>query len=422
MTRRSFAVMTAASTAGALLLGMAQAQAQAQASEPLSLNDALRLAEATSPALRAKTSARTALLDEAAVARTRPDPVLSLGFVNLPVTTRNALTFNTDDMTMKTIGIAQELTRNSKRTARSEALRAEADVTSAEQGLLLSDLRREVMLAWFDVAFARQANDMLRGLADAAHLDREAAIAAYRGGQRPRTDVAEAEVQIAAIEDRILVNRRDVAVAQARLARWLGTMPTTDVAALPDLASLPVTDTDRHPAVAIATARQDQAEAERRVAIAERQTDPTVEAGLGQRDSGRSQMFSLTVRLPLPLNRGRRQDVMVSAQTARVAQFTAEREEAARAATGELAEAAAAWRIDRERLAHHRMAMEPAAAARVDAAVAGYRGGTGVLADVIAARRGRFDAGLETLAIAAEVARNWARLAALAPPAQGDAR
>ncbi len=390
-----------------------------RAAETLSLAQALRLAESGSPALLAKDSERAALLDEAVVARTRPDPILSLGFINLPVTTAARLKFNADDQTMKIVGLAQELTGRRKRDARGAALRERAAVTVAEQDELRSQLRAAVGAAWFDAAFATRAGVLLHELEAAARLDRVAAVAAYRGGQKPRGDIADADLQLAAIEDRLMVNARELAVAQARLGRWLGNDLTTTVGPMPELAQLPGATTVAHPAVALAAARERAAQADIRVASAERHVDPTIEAGFGQRDGGRSQMLSLTVKLPLQFNRRGRQDVMVAARTATAAQFAAERDDSTRAAASEIDAAVAAWRIDRERVRHHADVMEPAADAKVDAAVARYRGGGGTLADVIAARRTRFDVSLETLAIEAEVARSWTALAALVPADQG---
>lgn len=390
-----------------------------RAVEMLSLAQALRLAEVGSPALLAKDSERTALLDDAAVARTRPDPTLTLGFVNLPVTTADRFKFNVDDQTMKFVGLAQELTGGRKRDARGEALRERAAVTVAEQGELRSQLRAAVGAAWFDAAFATRAGALLHDLDAAARLDRVAAVAAYRGGQKPRGDIADADLQIAAIEDRLLVNSRELAVARARLGRWLGSDLPPAIGPMLDLARLPGATSAAHPAVAVAEARERAAQADIRVAGAERHVDPTIEAGFGQRDSGRSQMLSFTVKVPLQFNRRGRQDMTVAARTATAAQFAAERDDSARAAAAEIDAATAAWRIDRERLHHHAEIMEPAADAKVNAAVARYRGGGGTLADVIAARRTRFDVALETLAIEAEVARSWTALAALVPADQG---
>lgn len=393
-----------------------------RAGENLSLTEALRLAEAGSPALLAKASERTALLDEAAVARTRPDPTLTLGFINLPVTTADRLKFNVDDQTMKFVGLSQELTGGGKRDARGAALRERAAVSVAETDELRSQLRASVGAAWFDAAFAESARALLRDLEAAARLDRAAAVASYRGGRQPRGDIADADMQIAAIEDRLLVNARDLAVARARLGRWLGSDLPQSVGPVPDLAQLPGATSAAHPAVAVAAARERAAQADVRVASAERHIDPTVEAGFGQRDSGRSQMLSLTVKLPLQFNRSGRQDLMVAARTATAAQFAAERDDSTRAAASEIDAATTAWRIDRERLHHHAEVMEPAADARVNAALARYRGGGGTLADVIAARKVRFDVSLETLGIAAEVARSWTQLAALVPADQGIAQ
>lgn len=411
--RRRFAV------AGALTLVAAFVAAPAVA-RPLTFAETLAVAESRSPAALAKELERQALLEEAAAARTRPDPILSIGVVNLPVTSGDRFRFDRDDMTMKSVGIAQEFTRRSKRNARAAAIAARASVSAAEQALVLTQVRSEAAQSWFDLFFAQATRAELERLRKEAELDLAAARAAYAGGNAGQADVIAAQAQIVAIDDRRSLSVRDIEVARAQLARWTGTDVDAAAGEPPRLETPPIDAAhldhvvEAHPGVAVFSARAAQAQAEIAEARADRRADWTVEAMYGQRDQNLSDMASVTLRIPLQFNRKNRQDRVVGARLAQAQAAAAEREEAERLHRAELSAVLAAWRNGRERIARYRESLTPLAQARAEAALAAYRGGAGSLRDLVAARRARFDVALETLALEAETAKAWTELRAVA--------
>ena len=395
------------------------ASSAAAAAEPVTFARTLEIAEGRSPAAQAKALEREAFLAEAAAAGTRPDPVLSVGVVNLPVTGGDALRFDRDDMTMKEVGLSQELTRKSKRRARAAALAARASVSAAERGLVVAQVRAEAAQAWFDLHFAQAARRELERLRPEAELDLAAAKAAYAGGNVGQADVISAQAQLVAIDDRLSQSDRDIAVARAALARWVGDDVDGTAGPLPPLDVPPIDARhvehliEAHPEVEVFQARAAQAEAEVGEARAERQADWTVEATYGQRDQHLPDMTSVTLRVPLQFNRRNRQDRVVDARIAQAKAAAAEREDAVRMHRAEIAGDLAAWWTGRERIRRYRQSLLPLAQARAEAALAAYRGGSGSLRDVVAARRARFDVALETLALEAETARTWTDLRAV---------
>lgn len=389
------------------------------AARPVTFDETLALAESRSPAALAKELEREALLEEAAVARTRPDPTLSIGVANLPVTTGDAFRFDRDDMTMKTVGISQEFTRKSKRTARAAAIAARASVSAAERGLVVTQAQAEAARSWLDLYFAQATHAELERLRKEAELDLAAAKASYAGGNAPQADVIAAQAQIVAVDDRLSLATRDIEVARVRLARWTGADADAAVGEPPRLEAPPIDAAhleelvDAHPEVAVLGARTAQAQAEVAEARADRRADWTVEAMYGQRDQGFSDMATLTLRIPLQLNRKNRQNRVVDARLAQAQAATAEREEAARLHRAEVQTELAIWRNGRERIERYRESLMPLAQARAEAALAAYRGGAGSLRDLVAARRARFDVALETLALQAETAKAWTELRAV---------
>jgi outer membrane protein TolC len=380
---------------------------------PLTLDQAVSAAASSqSPASTAKTLDERATLERSVAEGAPPDPMLMLGFQNVPVN------LGYDTMTMKTIGVSQEFVSPEKRRACGAAVAAGAAVTEAERQMLLVDRRTEAGRAWFDLVFDRRALDYLRDLRKEAVLDRDAAKAAFRGLAGSQADIVAAQAQISALDNRITQQEGEIELARDRLARWTGDAQADAAGGFPDLDVSPIPAAHlldvaaAHPGVAIYDARARQAEAELHAAESERRRDYTVEAWYGQRDRI-SDMAGVTVRIPLQINRKNRQNRVVAARELAVEQVAAEREEALQEHELHIRELVIAWRTARERVQRYGRSLAPLADAQVEAAVAAYRGGTGTLAQVIAARRSRFDVLIEALSVERDSARNWAELYAL---------
>ncbi len=143
-----------AALSATLVAALAGTALPAHADPGLSLAQALRLASEQSRQLAAKDAQASAARDLAAAAGQRPDPQLKLGINNLPLNGPDRLSLSSDFMTMRSIGLAQEFTREGKLQARSARYAREADVATAERALVLAGLRRDTATAWLDSAFA----------------------------------------------------------------------------------------------------------------------------------------------------------------------------------------------------------------------------------------------------------------------------
>ncbi|MBY0469447.1 MAG: TolC family protein, partial [Burkholderiaceae bacterium] len=109
----------------ALLISAASFGAQAQ--QTLSLDQALRLAQDRSRQLSAQELAAVAAREMSAAAGQLPDPTLKAGVNNLPVDGADRFSLTRDFMTMRSIAVMQELTRDEKRKARSARFDREAE-------------------------------------------------------------------------------------------------------------------------------------------------------------------------------------------------------------------------------------------------------------------------------------------------------
>jgi outer membrane protein TolC len=387
----------------------------------LSLAQAQQRAMERSRALPAQDAAIAGARELAVAAARMPDPVLRAGIDNLPVSGADRFNIGSDFMTMRRIGVMQELTSADKRRLRASQLEGAADKASAEKEATAARIERETAQAWIDLYFAEKMADLVRQQVGQTQLDLESAQAAYRAGKGGQGDVFAARGRIVAAQDKVQELDTRVKTARAMLVRWAG--PEVDVApdGLPDIdhVRLDVDSLDselaHHPDIAVLDRQEAIARTEAKLAEANRRPDWTVEVALQQRGQGYSNMLSVGVSVPLQWDRKHRQDRELAAKLLQADQVRDEREEALRTHAAEVRVMLAEWRSGRERLARYRRELEPLAAEQSAAVLAAYRGGKAALADVLAARRNEVEVRLQALQLESETAKRWAQLNFLYP-------
>ncbi|MBY0235722.1 MAG: TolC family protein, partial [Burkholderiaceae bacterium] len=139
----------------ALLLGCSLATP----SFALTYAEALALAEQSSPALRAQQAALAGAVSAQGAASALPDPRLSVGVENLPISGADRFSLSRDFMTMQRIGLMQEVPNRAKRDARSQGAQARAERERALLALGVLQLRQALDRSWASAHFAlrRQA-------------------------------------------------------------------------------------------------------------------------------------------------------------------------------------------------------------------------------------------------------------------------
>lgn len=410
-----------------LLLGASLAL-RAQAQEGLvGFEQALQLAQERSQQLVAQEQAASAARDMAVAAGQRPDPTLKVGVNNLPIDGPDRFSLSRDFMTMRSVGVMQEFTREDKRLARSKRFEQEAQASEAGRALVLANLQRETATAWLNCFYLERMLGLLASQRDEAHLQVDAAEAAYRVGKGAQADVFAARILAAQIEDRMAQTQQQVAIARTQLARWVGdTSSGTSKApnlqaSLPDVAHLSEHHADlqntvqQHPELVLMAKQEDMAQAEVESARANKQADWSAELMLSHRGPTYSNMVSLNVSVPLQWDQASRQDRELAAKLAATAQIRAQREEATREHLAQIQSMQQEWQSGRERLGCYDSTLMPLAAQRTQAALTAYRAGTGTLASVLEARRAAIDTQMERLRLEMDTAQVWAQLTYLIP-------
>ncbi len=405
-----------------MLLLSAFGLAQADSTQPLSLAEAVRLAQGNAPAIAAQDAALAAADALAVRAPQLPDPQLIAGIQSLPLAGPERFSLTRDSMTTHMIGVMQEFPRREKRRLRGESAQAEAAVAGAQLAATRLDVQQQAAIAWIDAYYAQRARSLIESLRPQLDAEVSTAQAVFRGGGGSAADVLAAKAAREQLEDQLDDNARDFEQAQATLARWLGNdAAQRALAQAPDFTQLPNTPAmfldkvEQQTSLLSYSAREHAAESQLRLARAEKKPDWSLEVGYGHRGPAYADMLSVQVRVDLPLFPGHRQDATIAARQAELDQREAERIEAVRVQREKTAQLLAAWQAATRRVERYAQTLLPLAEQRSTVALAAYRAGGSDITPLLAARNAAIQTRLADLEQQRERARAWAALNYLMP-------
>jgi outer membrane protein TolC len=388
---------------------------------PLTLAEAQRRAIARSSQLTAQDFSVAASRDMAVAAHQLPDPVLKAGIDNLPVNGADRFSVGNDFMTMRRVGIMQEITRSDKLQLRADRFEITAQKTLAEKTVAMAAIERDTALAWLDRYYADAMAAVIAEQGEQARLEIQSAEGAYRAGRGSQADIFAARSALAMFDDRASEIKTKIRKANTLLDRWIGDAGNVPLAAKPatDIIRLDPATLDsqlaHHPDIAVLNKQVDAAETDAKLAKANEKSDWTVEVAYQQRGSAYSNMVSIGVSIPLQWNRANRQNRELSSKLAMVEEAKGEREDMLRTHVAETRNMIDEWNNDRERSSRYERELIPLANQRTLAAIAAYRGGKASLVEVLAARRNDIDIRIQALQLAADTDRLWAQLNFLFP-------
>ncbi len=380
---------------------------------PLTYDQALRQAVANAPGAAATRAGIDAAGADARAAGSLPDPRLSFGLDNFPISGPPAFTLGGDNMTMARIGVQQDIPNLAKRHAAQAQARAAITTAEAAQASRLRQIRLGAGVAWIELAYAqRRLAAMDRVLTTLHTLPTTARSAVASGSARPAQTLA-VDQSIAALEDRRDTLVADVGRARAMLARWTGVPApeaTGDVPA-PDLVPARLRAALlRHPDIQTADASVGRMQADVDAARADKRPDWGLNVAYQRRDPRYGDMVSAGVSMSLPLFTRTRQDPRIAARQAAASQAEAEREDTRRALAADLEAGLADHVMHHAQWMRARDVLLPLARQRSELDTASYSAGRAGLLDVIETRTALADAELTALDREADVARDAVRL------------
>lgn len=394
------------------------------AAEGLTLAQAQQLAVVRSHQLSGQDQAVMAARDMAIAAGQLPDPVLKIGIDNLPVDGPDKGSLSRDFMTMRRLGVMQELTSNQKLKWRAERYARSADKALAEKTTITASIQRATALVWLERFYAERMAEVMVEQAMQARLEVVAAEGNYRAGRGSQADIFAARSALAMVDDRAADIQRKVRNAKTMLVRWTGGDVDEPLAGIPDIASHHVDPAmldatlSAHPDIAVLTRQTEIAETEAKLAEADKQSDWTVEIAYQQRGSAYSNMVSVGFSRSFQWDQKNRQDRALSSRLAILEQTRQEREELLRAHIADTRTMINEWQSDIDRVKRYENELIPLAIQRSQATLGAYRGGKASLTELLAARRNETDVRLQALELQADSARLWAQLNFIFPITQ----
>ena len=367
-------------------------------------DDAVALALQRSALLQSRGAAVEGADLAAASASQLPDPKLSVGLDNLPITSADRYSLTRDFMTQRQIGWSQDMPNAAKRLARAEGAAAR---TAREQALLQAErvaVAREASLAWLARFYAERRLLALAALDTQNDLLRSTVNARIAAGKATPADALMTQQEALALADRRGELARDVAKARAALRRWVGDEADTPLTGgPPEHVALAPTRArfDAHPELAEYGAMADLARAEAHEIEASKQGDWSWAVAYAKRGPAYSDMVSVQLSFELPLWGRQRQDPQIAARRKEVERIDAEREDKRRRIVSEVeALRADATELD-SKIARLQTRALPLAEERVALTLASYQAGRSDLASVLAARKEAIETQLRLIDLSA---------------------
>ena len=401
-----------------LLIGLlTTVSVSAADSQVLTLDEAARLALEHQPQLDVYGHASTAAREAAVAEAQLPDPVLTLGAQNVPITGSDALHFNRDDMTMSTIGVTQEMVRLEKRQAAANRMQAESDQWQLERIAEARQVIRDAKLAWADAYETAQRSALYGRIATELAAERKVASQKIATGAVAASEIFQLDTMLAGMNDRRIAAENASGRARAQLSRWLGDAafrPFPPVLSDETKALMRPTlradvSLENHPKLAVRRQAEQVASFEAQRARVDRKSDWSWEVVYGHRLEDRSDMVSFQIAVPLQLNQANRQDRRLAEKLALVERARSMALDQRRQLRADFLAVRADHEAAQARLLEHEERLIPAALARLQMATAGYAAGTLPLSAVWEARRGAIEAESEHVMIEAELLRTAIR-------------
>lgn len=363
-----------------------------------------------SPRIRAARDRVHASRSRVSPAGSLPDPMLSVGFENLPFRREAGATESglPDMMTMKTAGIGQIIPFPGKLGLHRRI--AVHEVESAEAMLVANqvEIANDVKQAYYAIAYLDRSYEILERnrevLTDLIHTTESR----YAVGTGEQPDVLKARIEAARLAEEAVAVTEERRATLARLNGLLDRDTDTQLHAAqvpPHLVRAAVASDAgdvRFTSVTLGSRASDsplpslavlQNEAVRsnpellaheamirvraaRVELARRAHLPDFELAVtyGQRN-GRSDMISAMVTIPIPVRKGRYQDELTNAENAELSALEAEHHDRVNSLRARVAELHAQLEAVRAQLALYVKAMLPQSSAALTSALASYQVG-----------------------------------------------
>lgn len=373
-----------------LSIALAGSMFAASRTYALSFAEAREIAEQQSPRVSAQRLQIDAVESAQKAAGTLPDPKLSVGLENLPISGMDRWSLTRESMTGQRLALMQEVPNQAKRAAKVASAQARVERERAALVLQRLQIRQELGLAWIAAQAVEQREQLLTELLAENQRLQDSLPARVAGGSAQAGDLLAAQQEALALSDRRDDLQRDRSKARAMLRRWVG--PRADESLQGGIGPLihPVAqlraELSSHAELALYPTMQSMARAESHEAQSESRGDWSWEIAYSRRDRRWGDMVSFQVTFDLPWQKDRRQTPMIQAKQRELERLEAEQEDVARRHLQELDDSAAELQALDSQIERLKSTGLQLAQGRAELALGNYRAAKGDLGAVLGAR------------------------------------
>ena len=373
-----------------LSIALAGSMFAASRTYALSFAEAREIAEQQSPRVSAQRLQIDAVESAQKAAGTLPDPKLSVGLENLPISGMDRWSLTRESMTGQRLALMQEVPNQAKRAAKVASAQARVERERAALVLQRLQIRQELGLAWIAAQAVEQREQLLTELLAENQRLQDSLPARVAGGSAQAGDLLAAQQEALALSDRRDDLQRDRSKARAMLRRWVG--PRADESLQGGTGPLihPVAqlraELSSHAELALYPTMQSMARAESHEAQSESRGDWSWEIAYSRRDRRWGDMVSFQVTFDLPWQKDRRQTPMIQAKQRELERLEAEQEDVARRHLQELDDSAAELQALNSQIERLKSTGLQLAQGRAELALGNYRAAKGDLGAVLGAR------------------------------------
>lgn len=396
-----------------LILLACAAMSSSALAGPLTFDVALQKAAADAPSIKAKSLGADAMRSARGAAGQLPDPKLALGIDSFPISGPLAFEPQRDNFTWARIGVSQDIPNLAKRRAQRGRAEADIGVADAETGVAARVAKVQAALAWINLAYAERRLVALDTVLQRLGRFVTASPGAVASGASRPAQVLAGREAVAKLQDRRDELVSAIVRARADLTRWTGEVAPDIAGPVPDFAIDPErlrASLRQHPTLMLAAATVGRADADLRLAEAERRPDFGVDLSYQRRDPRFGDYVSAGVTIGLPLFKKRRQEPLIAARAADANGARAEADASLRGLTADLEAGLADHAMHHAQWSRARDVLQPLAEQRVTLETGSYSAGRAALTDIADAHAALADAVLTTLDREATAVADGARL------------
>ncbi|MBU1100588.1 MAG: TolC family protein [Bacteroidetes bacterium] len=168
--------------------------------QPSKLDALVAEAIKVSPRIKVLKSKHDAAVSRIEIGTNLPDPMLTLGLMNLPT---NSFSFTQEPMTGKIVGLSQGFPFPGSLSAKADVIAVDTSIINEENADLKNEIRRDMSKLYYDLILTRREIELVLESKSLLHQISDVAKSSYEVSNASLHNVIQVEVQLTRVRDKI---------------------------------------------------------------------------------------------------------------------------------------------------------------------------------------------------------------------------